>query len=193
MTESQQPQQKPKPNWQAPDLSRPIHELLDITAGKPLAIDADGWWYHAGTRFIPERFKMMQFFAKLLKRDTDGQYWVVTPVDRVRVDVADVPFIIVGMSIEGRDADAVISFRTNLDEIVTLGPDHALRLPAAGADGVAVPYVHVRDGLEARLNRSVYYELINHCQEQERQAANGKPERVLGIYSKNQFYVLGVV
>lgn len=99
-------------------------------------------------------------FASVLERDSLGQYWLVTPTETGRVEVEDVPFLAVELFHARPECGQVISFRTNVDEIVTVDADHPLYVAVSDPIGPA-PYVVVRPGIAARLSRPVYYELVD--------------------------------
>jgi hypothetical protein len=148
-----------------------------------MRIARDGTWFYRGSPI--GRLPLVKLFASVLRREPDGSYWLVTPAERGRVQVEDVPFLAVALEREGEGRDQRLTFRTNLDEFVTMGPEHPLRLEIA-ADGQPAPYIPVRDGLEARLARPVFYELVDL----------GIEERVgnavqFGIWSCGVFFFLG--
>ncbi|MFW5679481.1 MAG: DUF1285 domain-containing protein [Pseudomonadota bacterium] len=143
-----------------------------------LAIDREGQWFYRGSPI--HRPGMVKLFASVLRRTSDGRYWLVTPGERGTIEVADVPFVAVAARIDGQGQDQRVELVTNLDERVTLGPEHGLRL-GAQPDGSVAPYVAVRDGLEARLARPVYYELVEHAVE-----ADGR----IGLWSEGRFFAL---
>jgi len=150
-----------------------------------MRIGRDGTWYYGGTPI--NRIPLVKLFASVLHRDADGSYWLVTPAERGRVTVEDVPFLAVAVEAQGTGLGQQLIFRTNLDEIVTAGPDHPLRVETT-ADGTPRPYILVRPGLEARLVRPVFYEL----------AELGHEERVgdeeqFGVWSGGMFFQLGEV
>lgn len=120
-----------------------------------MAIDRDGRWHYLGSPI--GRKSLVRLFAGVLKREGDA-YFLVTPVEKVGIRVADVPFLAVEMHAEGEGARQFITFRTNVGDLVQVGPDNALRFTLA-PDGGLVPYVHVRRGLEARLTRPLLHEL----------------------------------
>jgi len=128
---------------------------------------------------------LVKLFATVLKRDHAGQYWLVTPAERGRIEVEDVPFIAVELDVRGSGRGQELVFRTNLDDIVTADRDHRLRVEAR-TDGGPRPYLHVRDGLEARLARPVFYRLVEAGCEQ---SVGGAP--VFGAWSKGVFFPLG--
>jgi hypothetical protein len=145
-----------------------------------LSIARDGTWFHRGTPI--GRVALVKLFARVLRREADGRYWLVTPYERGTIDVADSPFVGIDVDLAGEGHGQTVTVRTNLDEIVTLGPSHPLRLEAA-ADGARIPYVLVRDRLEARLLRAPFYRLV------ERAVAG--PDGALGVWSGGAFHALG--
>ena len=96
----------------------------------------------------------------MLRRDDDGRHYLVTPVEKIDVDVADAPFLAVEMQVEGRGRDQVLIFRTNVDDIVRCGTDHRLAFVEEPASGGLKPYLRVRGRLDALVTRSVYYDLV---------------------------------
>lgn len=152
-----------------------------------LRIDRDGTWYHRGSPI--RRLPLVRLFATVLRREADGSYWLITPVERGRIEVEDVPFVAVELRAEGEGAARRVRLRSNLDQWVTVGPDHPLRLrtPPWLTEGeqVSVPYVEVQAGLEARLARPVFYELVELAEAQE---VNGRT--ALGIWSDGRFFPL---
>src|SRR3989440_5601757 len=162
-----------------PGPRRPPIELGDLD----MRIARDGTWYYRGSPI--NRIPLVTLFASVLRRENDGSYWLVTPAERGRVTVEDAPFIAVALDIEGPGRGQRLIFRTNLDEIVTAGPDHPLRVETA-ADGAPAPYILVRPGLEARLARPVFYELAELGREEEIAG-----ERLFGVWSGGRFFPLG--
>jgi hypothetical protein len=127
-----------------------------------LEITRDGTWLYRGSP-IP-RLALVKLLASVLRREADGSYWLVTPVERGRIAVADVPFVAVELAVEGAGTGQRLRLRSNLDEWVTLGPERPLRLQRTASgpgETTLVPYVEVRGGLEARLARPVYYQLVD--------------------------------
>jgi uncharacterized protein len=148
-----------------------------------MRIARDGTWHYRGSPI--GRLPLVKLFASVLRRDADGSYWLVTPAERGRIAVEDVPFLAVELTIVGHGRSQELIFRTNLDDNVTAGPDHPLRVETA-ANGQPAPYVMVRDGLEARLTRAVFYELVERADE-ERVGDAGK----FGVWSGGVFFRLG--
>ncbi|MGO4711102.1 DUF1285 domain-containing protein [Bradyrhizobium sp. 2TAF24] len=121
-----------------------------------IRIARDGTWFYLGTPI--GRPALVRLFSTVLKREGD-KHFLVTPVEKVGIRVDDVPFLAVEMQREGAGAEAVLHFRTNVDDWVRCDTDHALRFESA-ADGGLTPYLHVRSGLWARVTRAVYYDLV---------------------------------
>ena len=109
-------------------------------------IDRDGQWYHDGAPIKREALAKL-FSDRALKMDEDGLYWLQTPFEKYPVEVEDVPYVIVDYQRE----KGALTFYTNLNE-TTKSPIEMRE---------EIPYVEVRDGLYARINRSVYYNLID--------------------------------
>jgi len=148
-----------------------------------IRVARDGSWYYRGSRI--DRKPLVTLFSSVLCRDPDGTYWLKTPVEKGRIDVDDAPFVAVELRVEGDGPDQTLIVRTNLDEFVTIGPDHPLRVETDPQTGEPAPYVTVRDGLDALVARSVYYELAELGIE--------RPDGMLGVWSSGTFFVLGAV
>lgn len=128
-----------------------------------LAICADGTWEYRGSPI--GRAALVKLFARVLRKDEDGRHYLVTPVEKVDVSVADAPFLAVEMQVENPGPRQVLLFRTNVDDIVRCGPAHPLRFAAQEHSGGLKPYVRVRGRLEALLTRSLYLDLVELAQE----------------------------
>lgn len=122
-----------------------------------MTIAADGRWYHDGG--LITRPAMVRAFASLLRRDSDGCTWLVTPMQLHRIAVADAEFVAVDVV----NRDGTLAFRLNTDDLVLAGPDHPLR--AAGDPETPALYLAVRNGCEARLNRSTYAQIAEIAME----------------------------
>lgn len=157
---------------------------LPVSEG--LGIKADGTWTYEGTAI--RRLPLVRLFASVLRREGD-RFWLVTPVERVEILVEDAPFVAVELEASGAGDARQLRLRTNLDQWVEVGEAHPLRVrppahPDVG-DAELVPYVLVRDGLEARLLRAVYYELVELGGEA---AVDGRPR--FGVWSRGRFFPL---
>jgi uncharacterized protein len=130
----------------------PVAEWQPENSGdSEMRIAADGKWYHQGGQI--SRLAMIRAFSGLLRRDADGSHWLVTPQQKLSIVVDDAPFVAVEVQSEGKAAGRTLAFRLNSDDLVVAGPGHAIELRGD------VPYLHVREGLWAKLARPVYYEL----------------------------------
>lgn len=116
-----------------------------------MRIARDGSWYHQGSRI--DRPAMTRLFSTVLRREPDGSHVLVTPGEKLTIEVELAPFVATAMSSEGEGSARRIVFQLNSGDAVLLGPANPLRM--AGG----IPLVEVRDGLEASLARPVYYEL----------------------------------
>jgi hypothetical protein len=148
-----------------------------------MRIDRDGVWHYQGSPI--RRLPLVKLFASVLRRDPDGGYWLVTPAEQGRIEVEDAPFVAVELAAEGQGRAQRLSLRTNLDEWVTLGEEHPLRLEAA-PDGAAIPYVRVRDRLEARVARSVFYHMVELAE------PGPDGDNHVGVWSAGRFFPLGL-
>lgn len=122
-----------------------------------MRIDASGDWFHDGDPV--ERMRLVRLFASILRRESDGNYYLITPVEKALVEVEDVPFLVVAMTVSGDGAGQTISVTTNMAETVAVDAAHPLEF-RSGRQPEPLPYVHVRDGLDAIFARPVYYELM---------------------------------
>lgn len=149
-----------------------------------MRIGRDGTWYYRESPI--GRKPLAKLFSTVLRREADGSYWLVTPVERGRIIVDDVPFTAVELTVRGSGPDQVLVFRTNLDDEVTVDADHPLRVAHDAETGEPSPYIMVRNGLEARLVRSVYYQLVELGEERRVDGA-----KTYGVWSSNRFFPLG--
>lgn len=116
-----------------------------------MRIAGDGTWYHEGDPI--RRPAMVRAFSGLLTRDATGQHWLVTPFEKLSIEVDDAAFL----AVDCVQRDGEIAFRLSTDDLVVAGPDNPLRV--AGDPETPAIYLHVRRGCEARLNRSTYAQL----------------------------------
>jgi hypothetical protein len=128
-----------------------------------MRIGRDGTWYYLGTPI--RRLPLVKLFSTALRRDDKGDFWLVTPVERGRIDVEDAPFVAVGLTVEGEGQDTRLTFRTNLDEEIVAGAEHPIRVEVDPETEEPTPYIHVRDNLEALIARSVFYDLAEMAEE----------------------------
>lgn len=123
----------------------------------PVRIDRDGIW-HDRTGPITRR-RLLKLYAKALRCEGIGRFRLAAPCDRVPVEVEDVPFIGVQLACKGDGAERRVRLRTNVDEEVVIGQQNPVRFLRDVDTGGLIPYVLLRDGLEARCSRSVAFEL----------------------------------
>jgi len=174
---------------------KPDH-LEKMIENQPVAVDPadpdrfqmriarDGTWYHQGSPI--RRLGLVKLFSTVLRLEADGDYWLVTPVERGRIEVEDAPFTAVEMTVEDEGKDQQLCFRTNLDEIVRVGAEHPLRIVENAETGEPTPYITVRNNLEALIARPIFYDLVDLADEQ----WDGD-ETELGIWSGGVLFVLG--
>lgn len=122
-----------------------------------MRIARDGTWYHEGSPI--GRQAMVRLFSTILRREPDGSFVLVTPVEKLSIEVEDAPFVAVELKTEGEGRERSLAFRLNTGELVVAGSDRPLRFQA-GEDGPH-PYLSVRSGIDALVARPVYYELAN--------------------------------
>ena len=134
----------------------PVHLWHPDHCGEiDIRIRRDGVWLHQGTPIGRER--LVRLFSTILRRDPDG-YHLVTPAEKLRIIVDDAPFLAVRLD----RSDDVLVFSTNVGDAVAAGIEHPIRVAFDPVSGEPSPYIHVRRGLEARLSRPVFYDLVDH-------------------------------
>ncbi|AGB44608.1 DUF1285 domain-containing protein [Mesorhizobium sp. B2-5-9] len=135
----------------------------DFCGDLDMEIKADGTWFYLGTPI--GRMPLVQLFSSVLRKDADGRTYLVTPVEKVGIRVADAPFVAVEMDVSGEGEDQVITFRTNVGDVIEAGPERPLRFVDENGTGGLKPYLLVRGRLEALVARPVMYELVGHGEE----------------------------
>jgi uncharacterized protein len=129
-----------------------------------MRIAADGTWFYMKTPI--GRPALVKLFASVLKREGDS-YFLVTPVEKCGITVDDAPFLAVELNIEDGAEGRALHFRTNVDDWVSCGPQHALRFePEAGTGGLK-PYLHVRRDLWAKVTRTLFFDLVEIGEERD--------------------------
>lgn len=137
----------------------PVDQCHPTHCGDSLMrIAADGTWFHEGTPI--GRAELVRLFSTILRREADGGYVLVTPGEKLDIVVDDAPFVAVAVTSEGEGEGRTLGFRLNTGDHVVAGPDNRLRVETAD-DGTPRPYVHVRGGLDALINRATFYELAD--------------------------------
>jgi hypothetical protein len=148
-----------------------------------MVIKSDGTWFYMGTPIGRQR--LVDLFATVLRKDEDGETYLVTPVERIKIQVEDAHFIAVEMNAKGDGAAQVLTFRTNVGDVVEAGPENPLRFVTVEENDGIKPYLSVRGRLEALLARPVMYELISHGEEIE---IDGK--KMFGVRSNGAVFAI---
>jgi hypothetical protein len=124
-----------------------------------MRIAADGTWYYRGSPIGREG--LVRLFASILRREADGCYVLVTPVERVGIEVEDSPFLAVEVAVDGKGRAQRLAFRTNMGDIVTADSEHPLRFETELQTGGFKPYIRVRGGLDALATRPLAQQLVD--------------------------------
>lgn len=130
----------------------------DFCGDLDMEIKADGTWFYMGTPI--GRKQLVRLFSTVLRKDEDGKTYLVTPVEKVGIRVEDAPFIAVEMEVSGEGEAQVLTFRTNVGDVVTADAQHPLRFVIEPVGGGLKPYALVRGRLEALITRAVMYDLV---------------------------------
>jgi len=149
-----------------------------------MRIGLDGTWHYGGSPI--GRKELVKLFATVLHRDDAGDHWLITPAEVCRIQVADAPFLAVEAVVVGEGEGQQVTLRTNIDQTVALGGDHPLRVSIDAETSEPRPYVSLERGLEARLTRSVFYQLVDLAVEE---TVNG--DHIFGIWSGGLLFPLG--
>lgn len=150
-----------------------------------MEIRADGSWWHEGR--IIGREKLVRLFSTILRKDDDGETYLVTPYEKIIVHVADAPFLAIRVDRTGEiGPDQTLTFKTNLGDVTVAGPEALLRVETDGATQEPAPYINVRARLEAKLTRPCFYELADMAVEN---PADGG--QTLGVWSQGRFFEIG--
>ena len=144
-----------------------------------MRIAADGTWFYNGSPI--GRAPLVQLFASILRKDGE-KYLLVTPVEKVGIRVDDAPFVGVEMSVDAQEGRPRITFRTNVEDFVTVDAEHPLRFERGASDGLK-PYVRVRGDLWALVKRALFYDLVALGQTEPWQR-----EDWFGVHSSGQFF-----
>ena len=186
------------PNAADASIMPKISDGIELAEGQTLCgnldirINAEGLWFYHGSPI--GRKELVKLFASVLSLDRNGSYWLTTPAEKGEIVVEDVPFQAVEMNVQGMDETQILTFRTNIDEIIIAGHSHSIRIETNPITEEPSPYIMVRDGLEARLTRPVFYQMVDLGVEMTVEIAQGKnifKEQVFGVWSSGQFFQIG--
>ncbi|WP_233192974.1 DUF1285 domain-containing protein [Acidimangrovimonas sediminis] len=145
-----------------------------------MRIARDGTWYYLGTPI--GRHGLVKLFSSILRKD-GNDYFLVTPVEKVGITVEDAPFVAVDVEAEGTGRDQRLTFTTHVEDRVTAGPDHPIRVVRDPETGEPSPYVLVRANLEALIDRKSFYRLVDLGTHEERAG-----ESWFGLWSGGEFF-----
>ena len=148
-----------------------------------IRIAADGSWYHQGRKF--QRASLVKLFAGILRREDDA-YFLVTPIEKLRICVDDAPFVAGLVETIEEQGQQIIVFTTNIGERIMLDSEHSLRIELDAKSGEPRPYIYLRAGLEALISRSAFYDLLNMAVETSRDG-----NRYLSVCSCGERFELG--
>lgn len=164
---------------------RPVERWNPPYCGQmDMVIKSDGTWWHEGTMIT--RKPLVELFASILRKDADGRTYLVTPVEKIGIEVERGHFIAIRVDAEGEGAAQRLFFTTNLGEVIEAGANNPIRVETDPETLEPAPYVTVRGRLEAALARPVFYELVDLAVERA-----GKHAPQLGIYAGGKFFPLG--
>ena len=149
-----------------------------------LKIRRDGTWLYRDSPI--RRPALVKLFAGVLRKDEDARTYLVTPAEKVDVEVEDAPFLAVEMEASGTGREQQLVFRTNVDDVVACGPEHPLRFCEQQPGRGLKPYVLVRGRLEALLTRALLLDLVELIAEETRE-----DQRIAGIWSGGAFFPIG--
>lgn len=169
----------------AEDGTRPVESWNPKLCGDiDIVIKSDGSWWHEGGRI--GRKGLIGLFASVLRKDDDGETYLVTPAEKLRITVERAHFVATRLDVQGTGQDARLFFTTDFGGTVEAGPDNPIRVETDTETLEPSPFVLVRGRLEAALSRPVFYELVEHAVEIDTPKG---PQ--LGVYSHGAFFPLG--
>ncbi|WP_397543719.1 DUF1285 domain-containing protein [Roseovarius salis] len=157
----------------------PVQEWTpDFTGDIDMHIARDGTWYYQGSRI--ERPGLVGLFSTILRKEGD-RYYLVTPAEKVGITVEDAPFVAVDVEVEGEGREQMLIFDTNVGDRVVAGPDNPIRVERDETTGEPSPYVHIRAGLEALIDRKSFYRLVDH---------GSHHDGWFGLWSDGEFFAI---
>ncbi len=130
-----------------------------------IRIAADGTWYHEGRAF--QRESLVRLFASVLRKQ-DDEYYLLTPAEKLIIRVDEAPFVATILEIINEDGRQALVFTTNLGDKIVVDSEHQIRIEVDEKSSEPRPYIHFRDGLEALISRSAFFDLVNLAEEQQR-------------------------
>lgn len=160
----------------------------ELSGDMDMLIQRSGEWIHEGSPI--QRHALVKLFSSILKKEGD-EYFLVTPVEKWRIQVEDVPFQVTAVDVKKEGERQALVFTTSVDDTVIAGPEHPIRVAFSG-NGEPSPYLLIRNGMEGLISRSVFYELaeIAEFEETIQQEIGDEKKAVPGVYSLGEFYPL---
>ena len=149
-----------------------------------MRIDQQGVWHYLGSPI--GRIELVKLFSTVLRRDDIGDHWLITPAEMCRIDVEDAAFLAVELDVKGSGQSQEIGFRTNIDELYSLSDTYPLRIEVNPQTEEPAPYFSLNHGLEAKLSRPVFYELVDLGI-----AEIVEQDHIYGVWSKGNFFPIG--
>ncbi|MEX2475604.1 DUF1285 domain-containing protein [Marinobacter sp.] len=157
----------------------------ELSGDIDIRITRDGQWLYKGEPLAREA--IVRLFSTILRREDDGEFYLVTPVEKWRITVEDAPLLAHTLVAEGEGAAQTLSLTTNVGESLVIGESHPLVVGTYPSGDEPRPVVMLRHGLEARLVTSAYYDLAEHVVE----STSDDGKTVLGVWSQGIFYEIG--
>lgn len=152
----------------------------ELSGDMDMRIDVSGDWYHEGTKI--QRQPLVNLFASILRREADGHYYLLTPVEKWRIRVDDAPLLAIDADVAGEGAEQKWVFTLNTGERVLLDAAHPLTVVVDARSEEPRPYLQLERGLSARINRALFYRLIDAAEEKNNE---------YGLSSAGQWFTLG--
>ncbi|WDI30445.1 DUF1285 domain-containing protein [Hyphococcus flavus] len=168
----------------SPSSPAPVDQWNPSRSGKiDITILRDGVWFHEGAPI--ERARLVRLFSTVLKREK-GEYYLVTPHEKLKITVEDAPFTAVLLTAEGVEEKQTLTFTTNIGDKVIAGPENGIYFKKRSGNSNVPPYLEVRHGLAARITRSVFYDLVGYCKTYEIDGVHH-----FGVWSEGEFFSFG--
>ncbi|MCF7982545.1 MAG: DUF1285 domain-containing protein [Pseudomonadales bacterium] len=170
---------------QHPGALPPLHLWQpELTGEMDIRIAQDGTWFHEGRPI--RRQALVRLFSRILRKEDDGQFYLVSPTEKYRIHVEDAPFVALQMDVRHLNNRCELDFFTSMEDKITANKEHPIWVVTQ--DHQPKPYIRVRDRLDALISRNLFYQLVEIGEER---VVDG--ERVFGIESAGMFFVLGAL
>ncbi|WP_166418894.1 DUF1285 domain-containing protein [Cochlodiniinecator piscidefendens] len=145
-----------------------------------MRIARDGTWWYLGTPM--GRKELVKLFSSIIRKD-GNDYFLVTPVEKVGIQVDDAPFVAIDFETTGEGQDQILTFETHVDDTAIAGPDNPIRVERDPETGEPSPYILIRANLEALIDRKSFYRLVEICTHE-----NVDDQSWFGVWSGGQFF-----